>query len=89
MTQILKYMYFLRHLFISTVHESLRLLFGDPTPVLRCAVVSFLDKRQLREPSSQVLINHTAISGRSFDVDISHERSSGFLAHVQATERKW
>lgn len=69
---------FLCDLFISIVHQALRLLPGVHTPVLRCAVVSFLDQRQRSEPSSQVLINHTAISGRSSDVDISHERSSGF-----------
>lgn len=71
------------------VHQSLRLILGVPAPVLLCAVVSFLDQRQLSEPSSQVFINHTAISGRSFDVDISRKRSSGFLAHVRASERKW
>lgn len=71
--------YIISDYIIFKVDYLLRLLFGVPSPVLRCAVVSFLDKRQLSEPSSQVLINHTAFSGRSFDVDISHERSSGLV----------
>lgn len=60
-----------------------------PSPVLCCAVVSFLDKRQRCETSSQVLINSHGELLLFIWRGQQLQGRLGVLAHIRTSKTKW